>query len=103
VLYTGRGTEIASEDKEKRGKAERPSRNDPPKEFDMPTLSKGDKVQWQTSQGRTEGTVTRKVSGTAKAGGHIAKASPEHPQYEVASSKSGKTAIHKASALKKVR
>lgn len=69
----------------------------------MPTLSKGDKVQWQTSQGRTEGTVTRKVSGTAKAGGHVAKASPEHPQYEVESSKSGKTAIHKADAVKKVR
>jgi hypothetical protein len=70
---------------------------------DMPTLSKGDKVQWQTSQGRTEGTVTRKVTGTAKAGGHVAKASPGDPQYEVKSAKSGKPAIHKAGALKKVR
>ena len=69
----------------------------------MPTLSKGDKVQWQTPQGRTEGKVTRKVTGTAKAGGHVAKASPDDPQYEVKSSKSGKAAIHKASALKKSR
>ena len=69
----------------------------------MPTVSKGDKVQWQTSQGPTEGTVTRKVTGPAKAGGHVAKASPRDPQYEVKSSKSGKAAIHKASALKKVR
>jgi hypothetical protein len=67
------------------------------------TLSKGDKVQWETSQGRTEGAVTRKVTGQAKAGGHVAKASPRNPQYEVQSSKSGKAAIHKASALKKVR
>lgn len=68
----------------------------------MPTVSKGDKVQWQTSQGPTEGRVTRKVTGPAKAGGHVAKASRD-PQYEVKSSKSGKAAIHKARALKKVR
>jgi hypothetical protein len=72
-------------------------------EFNMATVSKGDKVQWQTSQGPTAGTVTRKVTGEAKAGGHVAKASPRDPQYEVKSSKSGKAAIHKASALKKVR
>ncbi|ARP80105.1 hypothetical protein CAL12_04205 [Bordetella genomosp. 8] len=69
----------------------------------MVNLSKGDKVQWETSQGRTEGTVTRKVTGTSKAGGHVAKASPDHPQYEVKSARTGKTAIHKAEALKKTR
>lgn len=69
----------------------------------MPNLSKGDKVQWQTSQGRTEGTVKRKVTGIAKAGGHVAKASPRDPQYEVESAKSGKSAIHKPGTLKKVR
>lgn len=69
----------------------------------MTTVSKGDKVEWETSQGTTEGKVTRKVTSPAKAGGHVAKASPTSPQYEVKSSKSGKTAIHKASALKKVR
>jgi hypothetical protein len=69
----------------------------------MTKVSKGDKVQWETSQGRTEGTVTRKVTGQAKAGGHVAKASPGDPQYEVESAKSGNTAIHKAKALKKVR
>ena len=69
----------------------------------MATVSKGDKVKWETSQGPTEGTVTRKVTGTAKVGGHVAKASPRDPQYEVKSSKSGKSAIHKASALKKIR
>jgi len=69
----------------------------------MPSLSKGDKVQWETSQGRTQGTVTRKVTGTAKAGGHTAKASPDHPEYEVKSDRSGKTAIHKPEALKKTR
>ncbi|PLP96912.1 hypervirulence associated TUDOR domain-containing protein [Cupriavidus pauculus] len=69
----------------------------------MATLSKGDKVHWQTSQGPTAGTVTRKVTGTARAGGHVAKASPDDPQYEVKSAKSGKKAIYKAAALKKAR
>ncbi|AZG15545.1 MULTISPECIES: DUF2945 domain-containing protein [Cupriavidus] len=69
----------------------------------MATISKGDKVKWQTSQGQTEGTVTRKVTGTAKAGGHVAKASAKDPQYEVRSAKTGKKAIHKAGALKKAR
>jgi hypothetical protein len=69
----------------------------------MSAVSRGDKVEWQTSQGRTEGTVTRKVTSAAKAGEHVAKATPDSPQYEVKSAKTGKPAIHKASALKKVR
>ena len=66
-----------------------------------PALEKGDPVEWSTSQGRTRGTVTRKVTGEAHAGGHTAKASPEAPQYEVKSDKSGKTAIHRAESLRK--
>ena len=68
----------------------------------MRKLSTGDKVRWNTTQGETEGTITAKVTGTAKAGGHVAKASPEDPQFRVKSAKSGKTAIHKAEALKNV-
>ena len=64
-------------------------------------LKKGQHVEWETSQGKTAGTVTRKITGSAKAGGHTAKATPDEPQYEVKSDKSGKTAIHKPDALKK--
>lgn len=67
------------------------------------TLKKGDKVEWNTPQGKTEGAVVREVQGTAKAGGHTAKASAAEPQFEVKSGKSGKTAIHKPEALKKRR
>jgi len=66
------------------------------------TLSPGDTVRWNTSQGTTEGTVKRKVTGKGQAGGHTAKATPAEPQYEVQISKTGKTAIHKPEALKKV-
>jgi hypothetical protein len=65
------------------------------------SLQPGDAVNWQTPQGVTSGKVTRKVTGTAKAGGHTAKASKAEPEYEVRSDKSGKKAIHKPGALHK--
>ena len=65
------------------------------------TLAKGDHVEWNTPQGKTAGTVVRKVTGTAKAKGHTATASAAEPQYEVKSDKSGKTAIHKPESLHK--
>ncbi len=65
------------------------------------SLKKGDKVRWDTSQGETHGEVVAKVTGTAKAGGHTAKASKAAPQYRVKSAKSGKEAIHHAEELKR--
>lgn len=65
------------------------------------TLKPGDKVRWDTPQGETHGTVTKKVTGTESVKGHTAKASKEHPEYKVKSDKSGKEAIHKPDALKK--
>lgn len=65
------------------------------------SLKQGDHVSWSTSQGRTEGTVVRKVTGRAHAKGHEAHASPDAPEYEVRSDRSGKTAIHRPEALKK--
>jgi hypothetical protein len=61
----------------------------------------GDAVDWKTSQGKTTGKVVRKVTKTAHVKGHTAKASNAEPQYEVKSDKSGKRAIHKASALQR--
>jgi uncharacterized protein YijF (DUF1287 family) len=65
------------------------------------TLKKGDKVSWNTSQGRTHGRVVQKVTGTAKVKGHTAHASADDPEYRVKSDKSGKEAIHRPSELKK--
>ena len=62
----------------------------------------GDEVERGTPQGNTRGTVTREVTGDAKAGGHTAKASTAEPPYEVESEKAGETAIHRPGALKKV-
>ena len=67
------------------------------------SITAGDHVEWNTPQGKTEGTVTRKHTTTAQAGGHTAKPSSREPQFEVKSEKTGKTAIHKPEALKKTR
>ena len=51
--------------------------------------------------GETRGKVVEKVTGRAKAGGHVAKASPDDPEYRVRSEASGKDAIHRPEALRK--
>jgi hypothetical protein len=65
------------------------------------TLKKGDKVEWSTPQGKTRGTVRKKLTSTTKVKGHTAKATKKEPEYLVESEKTGKKAAHKAGALKK--
>ena len=64
-------------------------------------LKKGDDVTWKTHGTETEGTVTKKITSETEAAGRKVKASPDEPQYEVESDKSGKTAVHKPDALDK--
>ncbi len=66
------------------------------------SLSKGDKVEWSTSQGKTAGKVVKKQTTDTKIKGHDVKASENDPQYIVESSKSGKRAAHKPGQLHKV-
>jgi hypothetical protein len=64
-------------------------------------LNKGDQVEWNTSQGTTEGTVKKKLTEPTDFKGHHFDASKDNPEYLVESAKSGKEAIHKADALHK--
>lgn len=61
----------------------------------------GDKVTWNTPQGETQGTVQRKVTGVGRVKGHVAHATPQEPQYEVSSDRTGAHAIHRPEALRK--
>ncbi|HZF87821.1 DUF2945 domain-containing protein [Streptomyces sp.] len=63
--------------------------------------AKGDKVAWRSHGSETTGTVEKKITKRTKAAGRTVAASPDEPQYEVRSDKSGRTAVHKPSALKK--
>jgi hypothetical protein len=61
----------------------------------------GDKVEWETSQGKTRGTVERKITGKTKIKGHVANASKDDPQFVVKSDKTGAEAAHKPESLRK--
>ena len=67
----------------------------------MAEFEKGDKVTWQSHGSTTEGTVERRITEDSEAGGRTVRASKDDPQYLVRSDKSGATAVHKPSALKK--
>lgn len=61
----------------------------------------GDKVDWNTSQGRTTGTVKKKLTRPTDIRSHHVAASPENPEYLVQSDKTGAQAAHKPGALHK--
>lgn len=63
----------------------------------------GDRVQWNTPQGKTTGTVKKKLTSAKKIKGHVAKASRENPEYLVQSEKSGKQAAHRPGELRKIQ
>jgi hypothetical protein len=62
----------------------------------------GDKVEWNTPQGKTRGTVRNKLTSDTQVGGQKITASENDPRYLVESEKSGKEAAHKPDALSKV-
>ena len=61
----------------------------------------GDHVEWETSQGKTSGTVKKKLTSPMKIKQYEVAASKENPEYLVETDKSGKKAAHKAAALTK--
>ncbi len=65
------------------------------------TFSGGDKVSWNTSQGRTHGTVVRKQTSETHIKDHKVAASEDDPEYIVKSDLSGDLAAHKPDALTK--
>ncbi len=65
------------------------------------SFAKGDKVSWETSQGRTSGKIVKKQTSETKIKGHKVAASEDEPQYIVESEKSGDRAAHKPEALTK--
>jgi hypothetical protein len=66
-------------------------------------LKQGDKVEWQTSQGKTTGTIQKKLISPMKIKGHEVAASKDNPEYLIKSEKSGAASAHKPEALKKVK
>ena len=64
-------------------------------------LRKGDEVSWRSHGNETQGEVERETTDRTEAAGRTVDASPDDPQYEVRSAKSGRKAVHKPDALHK--
>ena len=65
-------------------------------------LSVGDRVSWNTSQGRTQGRIVERKTKDFHFAGQQFTASSEEPAFVVESEKSGDKAAHKGSALRKL-
>ena len=64
-------------------------------------FKQGDTVEWNTPQGKTRGTVKKKLTSQTQVGGQKVNVSEDDPRYLVESENSGKEAAHKPDALSK--
>ena len=62
-------------------------------------ISKGDKVSWNTSQGKTHGKAVEKRTAEFTFDGQKFNASSDEPYWIVESDKTGARAAHKESSL----
>jgi hypothetical protein len=65
-------------------------------------FKKGDKVEWNSAQGKITGEVKKKLTSPTDIKGHHVAASKDNPEYLVESEKTGKQAAHKPDSLKKL-
>ena len=67
------------------------------------TFKIGDRVSWNSEAGRVSGTVIRVHAHNIDHKGYTHHASPDVRQYEIKSAKTDHIALHKGSALTRVR
>jgi len=63
----------------------------------------GDHVSWNSEAGRVTGVITKEITSSTLLKGSVRHASKENPQYVIKSDKTDHVAIHKASALRKLK
>jgi hypothetical protein len=66
-------------------------------------FKRGDHVEWNSEAGLVRGTIQEKVTSEFTFKGYKRHASKEEPQYVIKSDKTDHIAIHKGSALKKLK
>lgn len=65
-------------------------------------FKQGDRVEWNTPQGKTTGVVVSKLTSPTEIKGQHFNASENNPEYLVESDQTGKQAVHKPEALQKI-
>ena len=68
-----------------------------------PKFKVGDHVQWNSEAGRVRGTIKKRIISAITFKGYTVHASKEEPQYLIESDTTDHLAMHKGSALKKIR
>ena len=63
----------------------------------------GDHVSWNSEAGRVRGTIKKKITSAIKFKGYTVRASTQEPQYLIKSDKTDHLAMHKGSALRKLK
>lgn len=67
------------------------------------TFAVGDHVSWNSEAGRVQGHITKIHTADFKWKGYNHRASSTDPQYEIKSDKTDHVAVHKGSALRKLK
>ena len=62
----------------------------------------GDRVTWNSEAGHVSGRIIKVHTSNVDYKGYTHHASPDEPQYEIASDKTDHVAMHKGAALRKV-
>ncbi len=68
-----------------------------------PKFKVGDHVQWNSEAGRVRGMIKKRIISAITFKGYTVHASKEEPQYLIESDTTDHLAMHKGSALKKIR
>lgn len=63
----------------------------------------GDHVGWNSEAGPARGTIRKKITSSITFKGYVVHASKAEPQYLIGSDTTDHLAMHKGSALKKIR
>jgi hypothetical protein len=66
-------------------------------------FKRGDRVSWNSEAGRVTGRIVRVHTKEVNYKGYIHHASKDEPQYEIKSDKSDQVALHKGTALRRLR
>lgn len=66
-------------------------------------LRVGDHVGWNSEAGHVRGTIKKKITSAIKFKSYTVRASTEEPQYLIKSDTTDHLAMHKGSALKKLK
>jgi hypothetical protein len=69
----------------------------------MSKFKVGDHVRWNSEAGHVTGKITKVHTKDTEYKGHTRRASPDEPQYEIISDKTDHIAMHKGSALEKLK